>query len=58
MIMKQRLTRQSGFVAEYAQGQNKEMIKLRAENKRLKKKLKNCVCPNCGFGFEQAPKEN
>lgn len=20
---------------------------------RLKKKLKNCVCPDCGFGFEQ-----
>lgn len=23
---------------------------------RLKRKLKNCVCPHCGFGFDQAPK--
>ena len=27
-----------------------------AENKQLKKRLKNCTCPDCGFGFEQALK--
>ena len=30
--------------------------KFQAENKRLKTKLKNCICPHCGFGFEQALK--
>jgi hypothetical protein len=34
-----------------------EIAKLQAENKRLKRQLKNCVCPHCGFGFEQALKK-
>ena len=25
--------------------------RLTAENAKLKRKLKKCICPNCGFGF-------
>jgi hypothetical protein len=30
----------------------KYIIELQAENKELKRRLRNCVCPNCGFGFK------
>ena len=33
---------------------SKKIETLLAENKRLKKQLKKCICPNCGFGFKQA----
>ena len=31
----------------------KKIDNLQAENANLKRKLKKCVCPNCGYGFEQ-----
>jgi len=30
---------------------------LYAENAKLKRKLKKCVCPHCGFGFERKEKD-
>jgi len=32
---------------------NKYIMELEEENKELKRRLKNCVCPHCGYGFEQ-----
>ena len=37
--------------------QQEQIKQQQAEIKSLKKRLKNCVCPHCGFGFEQALKE-
>ena len=31
-----------------------QIVELKAENKKLKRRLKKCICPHCGFGFEQA----
>jgi len=47
-----------GFL-EGSQAQNeadhKHIIKpLKKQIKQLERKLKKCVCPHCGFGFEQA----
>ncbi len=33
-----------------------KVAQLEKQIRQLKRKLKNCVCPHCGFGFEQAQK--
>jgi len=42
-----RKQRKVGTTAKEKEKRNLKKIK------QLKRKLKNCVCPHCGFGFEQ-----
>ena len=46
--------KEQGKTENYIERKCRELME--AKITKLKRKLKKCVCPNCGFGFER--KEN